>query len=99
MPVPKQRHTKSKTGRRRSHHALKKRGISVCPKCGQPILPHTACLACGFYKGREVINTMKKLTKKEKKAKEKEMAKYEKEHGGEGKAEKPLDMADLSKKI
>lgn len=98
MPVPRQRHTKSKTGRRRSHHALKKLEVFNCPKCGEPILPHKICRSCGFYKGKEVINTMKRLTKKEKKTKEREMAKYEKEHGTD-KGEKPLDMADMSKKI
>lgn len=44
-----------------------------CPKCKEPVLPHTACLNCGTYKGREVIDVLKKLTKKERKQKEKEL--------------------------
>jgi len=32
------------------------------------------CENCGFYKGREVVDVLKKLTKKERKAKEKELA-------------------------
>ena len=26
-----------------------------CPNCGAYLLPHRACKACGFYKGREVV--------------------------------------------
>jgi len=67
MAVPKQRHTKSRRNRRRSHHALKKQGFSVCPKCGEPILPHNLCSNCGVYSGKEVIDVMAKLDKKERK--------------------------------
>ncbi|MFH2013401.1 MAG: 50S ribosomal protein L32, partial [Patescibacteria group bacterium] len=38
MAVPKKRHTKSRRNRRRSHLALKKKNLSSCPKCGEPIL-------------------------------------------------------------
>lgn len=30
--------------------------ILLCEHCQAPILPHTACKACGFYKGRQVLN-------------------------------------------
>jgi large subunit ribosomal protein L32 len=36
-------------------------------------LPHTVCQNCGTYKGREMVDVMKKLTKKERKQKEKEI--------------------------
>ena len=26
-----------------------------CPKCGEPVLSHRACKACGYYAGRQVI--------------------------------------------
>jgi len=32
------------------------------------------CENCGFYKGREIVDVLKKLTKKERKEKEKELA-------------------------
>jgi len=76
------------------HIYLEQPKLAVCPKCGKPVLPHTVCLNCGSYKGKEVINVMKKLTKKEKKKKEKELAGKEKEE----KKEKPLSMEELSKK-
>jgi len=94
MAVPKQRHTKSRRDRRRSHHALKKQNSSICPKCNEPILSHSVCSNCGVYANKEIIDVMAKLNKKEKKLKEKEMAAQEKEQG----AQKSMDMGELSKK-
>jgi large subunit ribosomal protein L32 len=68
------RSTHSHTRNRRSHHALKGARFSQCPKCGVEVLPHTLCLNCGTYKGRETIDVLKKLTKKERKKKEKELS-------------------------
>ncbi len=74
MTVPKQRHTKSHRNQRRMHLFLKEHALGLCPKCQKPVLPHTACQNCGYYKGEEVIDVLKKLTKKERKHKEKELA-------------------------
>jgi len=49
----------------------------VCKKCGTQALPHTVCLNCGEYKGRQVIDVLAKLNKKERKAKEQELAEKE----------------------
>lgn len=94
MAVPKQRKTKSKRNNRRMHIYLEQPALALCPKCGQPVLPHTVCLNCGYYKGEEVINVLKKLTKKERKKKEKEIKAKEREQ----KTGKPLSMEELSKK-
>ena len=94
MPVPKQRHTKSRRNKRRSHHALKKQEVSVCPKCGEPVLPHRLCQNCGTYAGKEIIDVMAKLDKKEKKKKEKELAGQEQEKV----KGKELSAEELSKK-
>jgi len=75
------------------HIFLESPTLTSCPKCGKPVLPHTLCQNCGYYKKVEVIDIMKKLTKKEKKKKEKEIASKEKE-----KKTKPLTMEGLSKK-
>lgn len=67
--------------------------LVVCSKCGKKARPHTVCEHCGYYKGKEVMNVLKKLTKKEKKTRQKEI----KEHEHEEKA-KPMNMAEMSKK-
>ncbi|QQG42283.1 MAG: 50S ribosomal protein L32 [Candidatus Giovannonibacteria bacterium] len=74
------RHTPSHTKNRRSHHALAPAFLAKCPKCGAKALPHTVCGNCGFYKGKEAVDVLKKLSKKERKEKEKELA--QKEHAG-----------------
>jgi large subunit ribosomal protein L32 len=65
----------------------------VCAKCGQPNLPHRVCFNCGTYAGREVIDVLGKLTKKEKKQKERELAAAE----AAKTKEKPASMEELSK--
>lgn len=92
MPVPKQRHTKSRRNKRRSHHALKRKLFSLCPKCGQPVQPHRLCFNCGSYAGKEMIDVMAKLDKKERKKKEKEIAAQEQTQS------KDLNMSELSRK-
>lgn len=54
MAVPKRKTSKSKRNMRRSHHALTPRALAECDNCGEHKLPHHACQACGFYKGRQV---------------------------------------------
>jgi len=97
MAVPKKRHSKSKVGRRRLHIFLETPNLIKCPKCGHLILPHTVCDFCGYYKGREVIDVLAKLDKKERKKREKEMKTKEEEAKGI-KKEKPLSWKELSKK-
>lgn len=77
------------------HLYLKAPALILCQKCGKENLPHTVCQNCGYYKGREVIDILKKLTKKERKQREKEIAAKEKENR---KAKKELNIEELSKK-
>ena len=88
MAVPRHKHTRAKVGKTRMHKHINFLGLNVCPKCKKPVLSHTACLNCGYYKGVEVINVMAKLTKKEQKAKAGEIKKAEKDTKQE-KAEVP----------
>jgi len=78
------------------HIYIKPPTLQKCSKCGKPVLAHTACFNCGHYKGKQVIDVMKKLDKKEKKKKEKEIEAKEKEEGSS--EEKAGSWEDLSKK-
>ena len=55
MPNPKRRHSKSRTGKRRAHDALRVPQTSVCQNCQEPRMQHRVCPKCGYYKGREVV--------------------------------------------
>ena len=74
MAVPKKRRPKART---KIAHAINFRASAkntgVCKNCGAPVLPHTVCPVCGFYKGRKVIKATKiekRRARKERKASE-----------------------------
>jgi large subunit ribosomal protein L32 len=54
MAVPKKRTGHSAQGKRRSNWKATKPTLTTCPNCGQPVLAHTVCTACGTYKGKPV---------------------------------------------
>ena len=94
MAVPRHKHTRSSVGQRRMHIYITPASLTTCKKCAKPVRPHTVCSHCGYYKGEEFINVLGKLTKKEKKQREKEMKAVEKEQ----KTERPATMEEMSKK-
>jgi large subunit ribosomal protein L32 len=69
--VIRMRHTKSHTKNRRSHHALKSTSFSKCENCGALKGRHSVCPSCGFYRGKKVLDLVKKAEKKQKKEKAK----------------------------
>lgn len=70
MAVPKQRHNRSRTRRRRGgHKKLAKTSVVKCSACSKPITPHTVCRYCGSYKGKEYIDVTKSITTASKKKK------------------------------
>jgi large subunit ribosomal protein L32 len=71
MAVPKKRLPSARRDRRRANIKLKEPQLVKCKKCGALTIPHAACQECGFYKGKEYINTMKKVEKKPAKQEEK----------------------------
>ncbi|OGM57613.1 50S ribosomal protein L32 [Candidatus Woesebacteria bacterium RIFCSPHIGHO2_12_FULL_46_16] len=49
-PLPKKKHTRSRTGKRRARTMAFKIGSSVkCENCGKLRFPHRACPHCGAY--------------------------------------------------
>ncbi|MDP2938233.1 MAG: 50S ribosomal protein L32 [Candidatus Omnitrophota bacterium] len=66
MPLPKKRHSKARGRRRRTHWKLSPAGLTPCPQCKQPKLPHHICAVCGYYNGRQVIEIEIKEKKKKK---------------------------------
>lgn len=70
MAVPKKRTPSSRRNRRRANIFIKEPQLVKCKKCGKLTLPHTICQECGFYKGKEYINVMAKIEKKQKVSKE-----------------------------
>lgn len=55
--VVRMRVNRSKTGKRRSHHALKAASLGKC-ECGALRMSHRACAECGKYDGRVVIDVV-----------------------------------------
>lgn len=54
-PLPKRKYPKARQGKRRSHLALKPTGLTRCPQCHTPRLPHRACPGCGYYRRAEAV--------------------------------------------
>lgn len=56
MGVPKKRTSKSRRNRRRAANStLTAVNVINCPRCKEPVLPHTVCKACGTYKKRAAL--------------------------------------------
>ena len=80
MAVPKKRTGASAQGHRRSNWKATVPETTVCPNCGELVLTHTVCTACGQYKGKvvsrkaegfvedAVVEAPKKAAKTDKKA-------------------------------
>jgi large subunit ribosomal protein L32 len=57
MAVPKRKHCRSRSRKRRGGH-LKMNPVQTiaCPKCGETMIPHRVCASCGNYRGKEIID-------------------------------------------
>lgn len=67
--VVRMRSTRSHTGNRRSHHALRAPALVKCADCGALKMPHRVCETCGKYRGRVIIDVVKAAAKVETKLK------------------------------
>ena len=80
MAVPKKRTGHSAQGHRRSNWKATKPETTKCPNCGETVLTHTVCTACGTYKGKPVSlkDRVEEAVKEEKKPAKKSTKKAEK---------------------
>jgi len=60
MPNPKSRHTRTRRDKRRANWKLELSGLSVCPQCQEPKLPHRVCMSCGSYNGKKILEVVEK---------------------------------------
>ena len=75
MAVPKKRTGHSAQGKRRSNWKATKPATTKCPNCGETVLAHTVCTACGQYKGKVVSRKSPDFTEEVKKPAKKATAK------------------------
>ena len=97
MAVPKKRTGHSAQGKRRSNWKATRPELTKCPNCGEPVLTHTVCTACGTYKGKPVrlkdrVEEVKAEEKKHTKKSTKKAAKEEKVE--ETKAEEVVEVKE-----
>ncbi|MDO8562092.1 MAG: 50S ribosomal protein L32 [bacterium] len=69
--VVRMRANRSKTGMRRSHAAISGTRISLC-SCGANRIAHRACLECGKYDGRVVIDIVARTKREQRRTKKHE---------------------------
>ena len=68
MAVPKKRTGASAQGHRRSNWKATVPETTTCPNCGELVLTHTVCTACGQYKGKVVSRKAEGFVEDEAKA-------------------------------
>lgn len=57
MGVPKRKRSRARRDSRHASKFLKEKAITGCQNCQEPLPTHSACKACGFYKGVKVLKT------------------------------------------
>ena len=59
MAVPARRTSKTTKRMRRTHFKLTVSGLKKCEHCGATVVSHRVCPECGYYDGKQVVNTKK----------------------------------------
>jgi len=54
-PLPKKRHSHSRTHKRRAHDSLARKHLVRCETCSSYHVAHHVCPTCGSYNGQTVI--------------------------------------------
>ena len=64
MALPKRRHSRGRTRRKRAHLNLSAPNVTTCPQCDAPVMPHNLCRKCGYYQGRQVLRIRERKSSK-----------------------------------
>jgi large subunit ribosomal protein L32 len=62
MPVPKRKRSRCRRDKRFANKGMAVHAITPCSSCNASLMPHTACMSCGFYKGKKVVRTKAERT-------------------------------------
>lgn len=57
MPCPKRKASRSRRDKKHANKGLEVKTFTKCPNSGVALMPHTVCLASGYYKGVKVLET------------------------------------------
>ena len=62
MAVPKRKKLiknarRDKRRSQKSNMKMKAPGLSICPQCHEPKLPHRVCPNCNYYDGKDVMES------------------------------------------
>lgn len=55
MAVPKRKTSKARRDKRKANWKLTAPNLATCSKCGELMMPHHACKACGTYNKKVVL--------------------------------------------
>ena len=64
MAVPKRKTSKQRKHTRAANWKISAPNLIECPQCHAKKQPHKVCASCGYYNGKQVIETEKKEEKK-----------------------------------
>ena len=63
MAVQKSKTSKQRTNTRYAQWKISAPNLSECPQCHELKASHEVCPNCGYYKGKQVVDTAKKEKK------------------------------------
>ena len=93
MPCPKRKTSRSRRDSRSANKGLEVQTFTKCPNSGVPVMPHTVCMASGYYKGVKVFET-----KEDRRARRNQKAEAAKaRHEAKMKTAAPKEQEEVSK--
>lgn len=55
MAHPKRKISKTRRDKRRTHYKAVAPTLATCSNCNSPVLYHTVCSECGYYRGKQAV--------------------------------------------